>query len=269
MFIFLIYYFITVFQYVFNIFIIKLILIILFIDVINYIKSYKKTYNIYNLIKMQSLEQISIQIVFRNLFLIKNLPLYQQKKIINDYLFSENNKKTYSWIIKELNRIKNQHPFLECVTIEILTEIPPAKYYTYKQQGRNQQYNRNISNYTVIEAYSATEANEKAEKMGINIDPNQNLSGYDIPMYYHTDAFYSFWNIVSEEDGHFNEAENIDKPEKDSYFVHYLDGTMFRSREPQPSDYDAYMIYDLNIDFKFLTLPNFTIFNELIIIEID
>ena len=226
-------------------------------------KIYKANYNIYNLIKMQSLQQIAIQIVFTNLDTIKILPTYKQKQIIKDYLFSKNNKKTYSSIIKELNRIKNQYTFLECVTSEILTEIPPAKYYTYKQQGRNQQYNRNISNYTVIEAYSATEANEKAEKMGINIDPNQNPNGYDIPMYDHTDAFYSFWNIVSEEDGHFNEAGNIDKPEKDSYFVHYLDGTMFRSREPQPSDYDAYMIYDLNIDFKFLTLPNCTIFNEI------
>lgn len=235
------------------------------------IKIYKPNYNIYNLIKMQSLQQLSIQIIYTNFGLLITLPPYQQKQIINDYLFSENNKKTYSWIIKELNRIKNQHLFLEGVTREILTEIPPAKYYTYKQQGRNQHYNRNISNYTVIEAYCATEANEKAEKMGINIDPNQNPNGYDIPMYDHTDAFYSFWNIVSEEDGHFNEAENIDKPEKDSYFVHYLDGTMFRSREPQPSDYDAYMIYDLNVDFKFLTLPNFTIFNELVTIfnEID
>lgn len=235
------------------------------------IKIYKPNYNIYNLIKMQSLQQLSIQIIYTNFGLLITLPPYQQKQIINDYLFSENNNKTYSWIIKELNRIKNQHLFLEGVTREILTEIPPAKYYTYKQQGRNQHYNRNISNYTVIEAYCATEANEKAEKMGINIDPNQNPNGYDIPMYDHTDAFYSFWNIVSEEDGHFNEAENIDKPEKDSYFVHYLDGTMFRSREPQPSDYDAYMIYDLNVDFKFLTLPNFTIFNELVTIfnEID
>jgi hypothetical protein len=232
-------------------------------------KIYKYNYNIYNLIKMQSLEQIAIQIVFKKLSIIKNLPSYRQKQIIKDYLFSKNNKKTYSSIIKELNRIKNQHPFLECVTSEILTEMPPAKYYTYKQQGRNQQYNRNISNYTVIEEYSSIDANEKAEKMGINIDTNQNPNGYDIPMYDHTDAFYSFWNIVSEEDGHFNEAENIDKPEKDSYFVHYLDGTMFRSKEPQPSDYDAYMIYDLNVDFKFLTVPNFTIFNELIIIEID
>jgi hypothetical protein len=219
---------------------------------------------------MQSLQKFAIQIVFRNIFIIKNLPTYQQKQIIKDYLLSENNKKTYSWIFKELNIIKNLHPFLVNVTFEILDDLNKIpKYYTYKQQGRNQQYNRNISNYTVIEAYCATEANEKAEKMGINIDPNQNPNNYDIPMYDHTDAFYSFWNIVSEEDGHFNEAENIDKPDKDSYFVHYLDGTMFRSREPQPSDYDAYMIYDLNVDFKFLTLPNFTIFNEIVTIEID
>jgi len=212
---------------------------------------------------MQSLEQLSISKIFSNLNLIKTLPPYRQKQIIKNYLFSENNKKTYSWIIKELKNIKKQYPNLEGVSTEILDDLNKMpKYYTYKQQGRNQYYDRNISNYTVIEAYCANDANEKAKLMGINIDPNQNPKGYDIPIYDHNDAFYSFWNIVLEEDGHFNEAENIDKPEKDSYFVHYLDGTMFRSKEPQPSDYDAYMIYDdVNFKFEFLTLSNLTIFN--------
>ena len=209
-------------------------------------------YNYNNFIKMQSLQQLCIQIVFKNLVLITNLPLYHQKQIIKDYLLSENNRKTYSWIIEELNRIKIQYPNLEDVSNNILDDLKKIpKYYTYYQQGWGQIYDRNISNYTVIEAYSAIEANEKAERLGINTDTDQNLNPdinkfprneiyIDNVKYY---QYYSFWNIINEEDGSFNEVENIEEPEKDSYFVHYLNGKMFRSRKAQPYYRDLEIIF--------------------------
>ena len=244
-----------------------MILLILFIYVINLYE------NIYNLIKMQSLQQLSMQIVFKNLDIIKILPSYRQKQIIKDYLLSENNRKTYSWKIKELNRIKIQYPNLEAVSNEILDDLKKIpKFYTYHQQGWGQIYDRNISNYTVIEANSAVEANEKAERLGIYTDLNQNPDNEKFPRneiyidnvkYY---QYYSFWNIVSEEDGCFNEAENIEDPNTDSYFIHYLDGTMIRSKKAEPYMFDLEIIYN-NINYDFMNLPNFTIFNE--IDEID
>ena len=217
---------------------------------------------------MQSLEQLAIQKIFSNLSLINDLPPYRQKQIIKDYLLSENNRKTYSWKIKELNRIKIQYPNLEVVSNEILDDLKKIpKYYTYHQQGWGQIYDRNISNYTVIEANSAVEANEKAERLGIDTDLNQNPDNEKFPRneiyidnvkYY---QYYSFWNIVSEEDGCFNEAENIEDPNTDSYFIHYLDGTMFRSRKAQPYMCDEIKIYSFR-NYNFMDLPNITIFNE-------
>lgn len=231
-------------------------------------KIYENIYNIYNLIKMQSLSQIAMQIVFKNLDIIKILPPYRQKQIIKDYLLSENNNKTYSWIIKELDRIKTQYPNLYCVSNDILDDLKKiSKYYTYHQQGWGQQYTRNISNYTIIEANSAIEANEKAERLGIDTDLNQNPDNEKFPrteLYYENEQYYkyySFWNIVSEEDGHFNEVENIEEPDKDSYFIHYLDGTMFRSRKAQPYMCDEIKIYSFR-NYNFMDLPNITIFNE-------
>jgi len=219
---------------------------------------------------MQSLEQLAIRKIFSNLSLITDLQSYQQKKIIQDYLLSVNNKKTYSWIIKELQRIKIQHLNLESVVGEILYDLKKIpKFYTYHQQGWGQYYTENISNYTVIEAHSAIEANEKAERLRINTDPDQNPNP-DIDKfprnvieinnikYY---EYYSFWNIVLEENGSFNEAENIEDPNTDSYFVHYLNGSMFRSRKAQPYMRDLVVIYE-HINYDFMDLPNFTIFNE-------
>ena len=218
---------------------------------------------------MQSLEQLAIRKIFSNLNLIIDLPSYQQKKIIQDYLLSENNKKTYSWIIKELQKIKIQHLKLEAVINEILDDLKKIpKFYTYHQQGWGQYYDRNISNNTVIEAYSAIEANVKAERLGIDIDPNQNLDNEKFPrteLYYENEKYYkyySFWNIILEEDGSFNEVENIEEPDKDSYFIHYLDGTMYRSRKAQPYVCDEIKIYSFR-NYNFMDLPNITIFNEI------
>ena len=218
---------------------------------------------------MQSLEQLAIQKIFSNLNLITDLPSYQQKKIIQDYLLSENNKKTYSWIIKELQKIKIQHLKLEAVINEILDDLKKIpKFYTYHQQGWGQYYDRNISNNTVIEAYSAIEANVKAERLGIDIDPNQNLDNEKFPrteLYYENEKYYkyySFWNIILEEDGSFNEVENIEEPDKDSYFIHYLDGSMYRSRKAQPYICDEIKIYSFR-NYNFMDLPNITIFNEI------
>ena len=218
---------------------------------------------------MQSLEQLAIRKIFSNLNLITDLPSYQQKKIIQDYLLSENNKKTYSWIIKDLKRIKIQYPNLESVVGEILDDLKKIpKFYTYHQQGWGQYYDRNISNNTVIEAYSAIEANEKAERLGIDIDPNQNLDNEKFPrteLYYENEKYYkyySFWNIILEEDGSFNEVENIEEPDKDSYFIHYLDGSMYRSRKAQPYVCDEIKIYSFR-NYNFMDLPNITIFNEI------
>jgi hypothetical protein len=220
---------------------------------------------------MQSLAQIAMKKLYIDLTLITDLPPYRQKQIIKDYLLSENNKKTYSWIIKELNRIKIQYPNLDCVSNEILDDLKKIpKYYAYHQKGWGQIYDRNISNYTVIEAYSAIEANEKAEKLGINTDPNQNPYNLTFPIYnisnpnsssYYS-VYYSFWNIVSEEDGHFNEIENVEDIKTDSYFVHYIDGSMFRSRKAIPYMRDMYVIYD-DVNYDFMDLPNITIFNEI------
>ena len=217
---------------------------------------------------MQSLQKLAIQKIYCDLDLITVLPHYQKKQIIKDYLLSENNRKTYSWIIKELQRIKIQHLKLEAVINDILDDLKKIpKFYTYRQQGWGQQYTRNISNYTVIEAYSAIEANEKAERLGIDIDPNQNPDNDKFPrteLYYENEKYYryySFWNIVSEEDGHFNEVENIEESDKDSYFSHYLDGTMYRSRKAQPYVCDEIKIYSF-VNYNFMDLPNITIFNE-------
>ena len=218
---------------------------------------------------MQSLQQLVIRKIFSNLNLIIDLPSYQQKKIIQDYLLSENNKKTYSWIIKELQKIKIQHLKLEAVINEILDDLKKIpKFYTYHQQGWGQYYDRNISNNTVIEAYSAIDANAKAERLGIDIDQNQNPDNEKFPrteLYYENEKYYkyySFWNIILEEDGSFNEVENIEEPDKDSYFIHYLDGTMYRSRKAQPYVCDEIKIYSFR-NYNFMDLPNITIFNEI------
>ena len=224
---------------------------------------------------MKTLQQLSQQVVFQNLNIISTLPLYIQKQIIKDYLLSENNKKTYSWIIKELKNINKKYSNLEGVSTEILNDYKKIpKFYTYHQQGWGQFYDRNISNYTVIEAYSAIEANEKAKRLGINTDPEQNpypnINKFPRKEIYIDNIlhyqYYSFWNIVLEEDGCFNEAENIEDSNTDSYFVHNLDGSMFRSRKAHPYVFDLEIIYN-NISYDFMDLPNFTIFNE--INEID
>ena len=217
---------------------------------------------------MQSLEQIAMKKLYIDLTLISDFPAYRQKQIIKDYLLSENNKKTYSWIIKELDRIKTQYPNLDCVSNEILDDLKKIpKYYAYHQKGWGKYYDRNISNYTVIEAYSAIEANEKAKRLGIDIDPNQNSNNEEFPkneLYIEEIPYlryFPFWNIVSEEDGYFNEIENIDEPDINSYFVHYIDGSMFRSRKATPYLRDMFVIYD-DVNYNFMDLPNITI-NEI------
>lgn len=212
---------------------------------------------------MKTLQELSQYVVFQNLHLITTLSPYRQKKIIEDYLQSENNKKTYSWIIKEVNKIKHINPLLESVLNEILDNLKKIpKFYTYYQQGWEQDYTENISNYTVIEACSAIEANEKAERLGINTDPEQNLNNKSFPINTHN-QYYPFWNIVTEEDGSFNETENVEEPNTDSYFVHYMDGSMYRSRKANPYLRDLLEIYG-SINYDFMNLPNITIFNEIL-----